>query len=377
MRYLKLFENLEQSEIDEIKKVIDGNEFVSDKNVTVDKLISSDKWIVYITQPTIDHIKSHMSPSVELGDAPGSYYTQNWKKGVETVISKYEPSVGDKPPFRTAWTGVDAGIEVGFVTIGFDENLKSDKLDGYKSYTYERPVRGEKVPETIFVKEQEAMKTNFLTVVGSKIGEVNGKGLISLWTTYPDFKDGKINGKEIPMNRNEFKENGFYFTCTKDFFDKVPESSVSESKISILKYLKTFESFKVFESNDEEFIITIETSTDELDSYLTEYVDGLHDYGSGYMIVDKVNFIVYNSLIAKGKSEAEAEKIADDFTKRMMDDYQSTTYNEYGEGKTSGSVKYNSRDIFEFECHDDGYGFSGSFSDLTQLLEGIKELLEE
>lgn len=243
MRYLKLFENLEQSEIDEIKKVIDGNDFVSDKNVTADKLISSDKWVVYITQPTIDHIKSHMSPSVELGDAPGSYYTQNWKKGVETVISKYEPSVGDKPPFRTAWTGVDAGIEVGFVTIGFDENLKSDKLDGYKSYTYERPVRGEKVPETIFVKEEEAMKTNFLTVVGSKIGEVNGKGLISLWTTYPDFKDGKINGKEIPMNRNEFKENGFYFTCTKEFFIKVPESSVAESKINKLKYLKTFESF--------------------------------------------------------------------------------------------------------------------------------------
>jgi hypothetical protein len=240
MRHLRLFENLEQSEIDEIKKVIDGNDFVSDKNVTADKLISSDKWIVYIPQPTIDHIKSHMSPSVELGDAPGSYYTQNWKKGVETVISKYEPTVGDKPPFRTAWTGVDSGIEVGFVTIGFDENLKSDKLDGYKSYTYERPIRGEKVPETIFVKEEEAMKTNFLTVVGSKIGEVNGKGLISLWTTYPDFKDGKINGKEIPMNRNEFKENGFYFTCTKEFFDKVPESSVAESKINKLKYLKRF-----------------------------------------------------------------------------------------------------------------------------------------
>ena len=377
MRYLKIFENLEQSEIDEIKKVIDGNDFVSDKNVTADKLISSDKWIVYITQPTIDHIKSHMSPSVELGDAPGSYYTQNWKKGVETVISKYEPSVGDKPPFRTAWTGVDAGIEVGFVTIGFDENLKSDKLDGYKSYTYERPIRGEKVPETIFVKEEEAMKTNFLTVVGSKIGEVNGKGLISLWTTYPDFKDGKINGKEIPMNRNEFKENGFYFTCTKEFFDKVPESSVAESKINKLKYLKTFESFKVFESNDEEFTVTNETTVDELDTYLSEYVDGLHDYGAGYMIVDKVNFIVYNSLMGKGKSESEAEKIADDFTKRMMDEDSSTTHNEYGEGTTSGSVKYNSRDIFEFDCHDDGYGFSGNFNDLSALLTGIKELLEE
>lgn len=144
-----------------------------------------------------------------------------------------------------------------------------------------------------------------------------------------------------------------------------------------LKYLKKFESFKVFESNDEEFIVTSGTSTDELENNLSEYVDGLHDYGSGYMIVDRVNFIVYNSLIAKGKSEDEAEKIADDFTKRMMDEYSSTTHNEYGEGSTSGSVKYNSKDIFEFECHDDGYGFHGDFNDLSELINDIKELLEE
>ena len=241
MRYLKIFENIEQSEIDEVKKIIDANEHVADKNVTADKIITSDKWIVYIGKGSLDHIKSHMSSSVEIGDAPGSYYSQNWKKGIETVISKYTPSVGDKPPFRTAWTGVDAGIEVGFVTIGYDEKLKSDK-SGYKSYTYERPVRDSKVKETILLKQEEALKTNFLTVGGSKIGEVNGKGVISLWTTYPDFKEGKINGKEIPMNRNEFIENGFYFKCSDDFFNKVPVKEVSESLD--FGYIKKFKSFK-------------------------------------------------------------------------------------------------------------------------------------
>lgn len=244
MKYIKMFENSDQSEIAEIKKIIDENQYISDKNVTEDKVISSDKWIVYISQATMDHIKSHMAPSVELGDAPGSYYTQNWKNGVESVISKYEPSVGDKPPFRTAWTGVDSGVEVGFVTIGFDQNLKSGKSEGYKTYTYDRPVRDEKVKETILIKEEDAQKTNFLTVVGSKIGEVNGKGLISLWTTYPDFKDGKINGSEIPMNRNEFKDNGFYFKCTKEFFDKVPvENKEVVSENSKFKYIKPFGSF--------------------------------------------------------------------------------------------------------------------------------------
>lgn len=245
MRYLRLFENLDESTISEIKKIIDENQYVSDKDVTEEKLVYSDKWIVYISKGTLDHIKSHMAPSVELGDAPGSYYTQNWKKGVETVISKFEPEVGDKPPFRTAWTGKDASIDVGFVTIGYDDKLKNDEMDGFKSYTYERPVRDTKVKETIILKEEEATKTNFLTVVGAKIGEVGGKGLITLWTTYPDFKDGKIDNKEIPMNRNEFKQNGFYFKCSKEFFDKVPSEKVSESKK--LKYIKTFESFSINE----------------------------------------------------------------------------------------------------------------------------------
>jgi hypothetical protein len=375
MRYLRLFENLDQSIISEIKKIIDENQYVSDKDVTEEKLVYSDKWIIYIAKGTLDHIKSHMAPSVELGDAPGSYYTQNWKKGVESVISKFEPEVGDKAPFRTAWTGKDAGIDVGFVTIGYDDKLKNDEMNGFKSYTYERPVRDTKVKETIILKEEEATKTNFLTVVGAKIGEVEGKGLITLWTTYPDFQDGKIDGKEIPMNRNEFKQNGFYFKCSKEFFDKVPSEQMSESKT--LKYLKTFESFKVFESNDEEFTVTNETTVDELDTYLTEFVDGLYDYGTGQRIIDQINFITYNSLIAIGKSEAEAEDIADDFTKRMMDVDQSTTHNEYDEGKISGTVKYNSKDIFEFDCHDDYYAFSGSFNDLSELLNGIKELLKK
>jgi len=235
MRYLKRFESVDASEIEEVKKIVGENQYISDKSVTEEKLISSDKWIVYISQQTLDHIKSHMGPSVEIGDAPGSYYTDSWKKGVETAISKYEPEVGDKPPFRTAWTGVDAGAHVGYVTIGFDGNLKDSEK---KSYTYDRPVRGEMVPETIAVKEEAAENTNFLTIVGSKIGEVNGKGLVSLWTTYPDFKDGKIDGKEIPMNRNEFEKNGFYFKATKEFYDKIPETKgeTNESFIHIRKF---------------------------------------------------------------------------------------------------------------------------------------------
>ena len=237
----RMFENTESPIIDEVKKIVDENQYITDKDVTADKLVVSDKWVVYISKGTMDHIKSHMSPSVELGDAPGSYYTQDWKVGVENVISKNEPQVSDKPPFRTAWTGLDSGVKVGFVTIGHDDKISKGELDGYKKYTYERPVRDSKVEENILIKVEDAKETNFLTIVGAKVGEVSGKGLISLWTTYPDFKDGKVDGKDIPMNRSEFEKAGFYFRCTKDFFDKVP-NEVSESK-SNMKYIKKFESF--------------------------------------------------------------------------------------------------------------------------------------
>ena len=244
----RIFENTEPSIIDEVKKIVDENQYLTDKDVTADKLVVSDKWIVYISKGTMDHIKSHMSPSVELGDAPGSYYTQDWKVGVKNVISKNEPQVSDKPPFRTAWTGLDAGVKVGFVTIGHDDKISKGELDEYKKYTYERPVRDSKVEETILIKVEDAKETNFLTIVGAKVGEVSGKGLISLWTTYPDFKDGKVDGKDIPMNRSEFEKAGFYFKCTKEFFDKVP-NEVSESKR--FKYLKTFESFSINENTDD------------------------------------------------------------------------------------------------------------------------------
>lgn len=241
MRYLKTFESLDGSLISEIKKIVDENQYISDKEVAEDKLVYSDKWIIYISKETLAHIESHMAPSVDLGDAPGSYYAQDWKKGVENVISKFEPEAGQNPPFRTAWIGKDAGVDVGFVTIGYDERLKNGDMEGFKPYTYERPVRGNMVEETIILKEEESEKTNFLSVVGSKIGEVDGKGIISLWTTYPDFKDGKIEGKDIPMNRNEFRQNGFYFKCGKELFDKVPGQQISEKNNSkSMKHLKRF-----------------------------------------------------------------------------------------------------------------------------------------
>ena len=64
---------------------------------------------------------------------------------------------------------------------------------------------------------------------------------------------------------------------------------------------------------DKEFVVTDNTTVDELESHLDEKIEGRYSYGSESTLEDIVNYLVYNSLIDTGKSEEEAESMADDF----------------------------------------------------------------
>lgn len=67
----------------------------------------------------------------------------------------------------------------------------------------------------------------------------------------------------------------------------------------------------------------------------------------------------------------------------FVGDYQSeNTYNEFDEGKTSGSVYFGGNKIFDYSSHDDGYGFTiqkwygdnldVAVSNYLKLLDSIK-----
>lgn len=134
------------------------------------------------------------------------------------------------------------------------------------------------------------------------------------------------------------------------------------------------------ESEDsEEFVVTDNTTVDELESYLDEKIEDRYSYGSESTLPDIVNYLVYNSLLASGKSEEEAESMADDFTQSRMDGDTTSIPDEFDmyERRTEGKNRFDYEVIFEFSCGGDGYGYSGSFSNLTGLLEGIKELLNQ
>ena len=406
MRYLRLFEDNSGSKLELIKNIIKENQFLSKyaDQITEDSLKEFNEYI-YVKLPdelNSPHINKHFDKS-----NPGSIWSiskeEVTKLILETLAKKPTKSLQEGPTFKYKWLNLEYTKPVGFDSLkkvdgdiskevdlepfGMVERVKEwEKVDavakqnGYELVAKDGDNTREYTEEDLknnvpcFIKQEVGVvegdkmqnPTKIYNLITAKVGEVEGKPVLTLMTVFPGVNPVDKDGKDI-TNKKDLSAAGYALIKSKQ----------TNESLNKLKYLKTFESFKVFESNDEEFTVANETSTDELDTYLSEYVDGLHDYGAGYMIVDRVNYIVYNSLMAKGKSESEAEKIADDFTKRMMDEDSSTTHNEYGEGTTSGSVKYFGRVIFEFECHDDGYGFSGSFNDLSELLNGIKELLEE
>ena len=382
MRYLKLFENLEENVYQEIQSMIDGNQFLKGK-VKADNSTVFEAGDYLLLLGDLSHITdAHVEETI-----PGSKFNKgvDLKKAIISLVSNNKPTemtkgfgpsesgvnnTDDAEKFK--WLGLESKTDVGVENVQqLDAN--SEEFKSMNVYTY-KDSRGNEF--NIKVKQGEGEKTTFLSFIGAKLGKVGDKIVLSVMTAFP----GK-NGVSI-ANRNEFINNGLYFTTTSKQVIEMSKGSVVESKINKLKYLKTFESFKVFESIDEEFSVTIKTATYELEEHLSEYVDGLSDYGSGYMIIDKIKYIVYNSLIDL-KGEAEAEKIADKFTEAMKEESK-TTYNEYDEGSISGSVKYKSNDIFEFRSHSDGYGFSGSFvankygrfDALSTLLDDIKGLLQ-
>ena len=93
---------------------------------------------------------------------------------------------------------------------------------------------------------------------------------------------------------------------------------------------------------------------------------------------DIINSLVYETLVACGKSEDEAENISDEFVKNNMESDTTSIPDEFDmyERRTEGENSYKYKVIFEFSCGGDGYAFSGTFNDLSELLNDIKELLQ-
>ena len=128
------------------------------------------------------------------------------------------------------WLGLDCKTNVGVENV-HQLDPKSDEFESMNVYTY-KDSRGNEF--AIKVKQGDGEKTSFLSFIGAKLGSIGDKVVLSVMTAFP----GK-NGVSI-ANRNEFINNGLYFTTTSKEVIEMSKGSIMESKT--LKHLKTFES---------------------------------------------------------------------------------------------------------------------------------------
>ena len=126
------------------------------------------------------------------------------------------------------------------------------------------------------------------------------------------------------------------------------------------------------------FVITNETTIEELDEYLYERIENSYGYGHSRSFEYYIEGLLKNSLVASGKSEEESKSMAEDFIERYMDNDMRSIPDQYDyyERTEEGDTKYMGEIIFEYTAGGDGYGFSGSIKDLDKLLDDLKKLIQ-
>lgn len=239
MKYLKLFEDLNETLYKEIQNMIDSNQFLKGK-VKADSSTVFEAGDFILLLGDLSHITdAHIDETI-----PGSKFEKgvDLKKAIISLVSNNKPTemtkgfgmseskvTNPEEAEKFKWLGLDSKTNVGV------ENVHKLDVNGvdFKSmnvYTY-KDSRGNEF--NIKVKEGEGEKTTFLSFIGAKLGKIGDKIVLSVMTAFP----GK-NGSEI-ANRNDFMKQGYYFTTTSKDIIENSKGSVSES----LRHIKRFRKF--------------------------------------------------------------------------------------------------------------------------------------
>jgi len=187
----------EQVDLDKAQELIDANPYLKGKlQASEDNMIDSDKYVLFVSEDSLEHVKDrHMD-----ADAPGSLFKDDidLKDTIKNLLSK-DPSeeAGD----RVKWLGVEMDEDIGDMGVKLDD---PEKVADMKDYTMPDGRQ-----ENVKITAGERDSTNKITLITSELGELDDKKVLSLITAFPGGTD--IDGKEMPMDRNQFAEEGFYF----------------------------------------------------------------------------------------------------------------------------------------------------------------------
>ena len=216
IKSFRLFEGIEGEEMiyNQINTMIESNQFLKGKVVAnKDTVFEAGDFMLLLGD--LDHITdAHIDETI-----PGSKFDKgiDLKKAIVSLVSNNKPTEMTKgfganetkvtnaeEAEKFKWLGLDSKVQVGVDNIHKSE-VNSEEFKSMNAYTY-KDSRGNEFK--IKVKEGEGEKTTFLSFIGAKLGEIDGKIVLSVITAFPGQ-----NGAEV-ANRNDFEKLGYYFTTT-------------------------------------------------------------------------------------------------------------------------------------------------------------------
>lgn len=234
----RIFESLEDSAYQEIQKLIDANQFLKGKikasNETVFEagdylLILSD--LSHITEAHVDETVpgSKFDKGIDLKKAIISLVQNNKPTEMTKGFGPSETKVNDpEQAEKFKWLGLDSKVTVGVENVHKLEP-NSDEFKSMNIYTY-KDSRGNEFK--VKVKQDDGQKTSFLSFIGAKLGKIGDKYVLSIMTAFPGQNAVSIS------NRNDFMEQGYYFTTqSKEIIEK-SSGQITEQVISFSNWKK-------------------------------------------------------------------------------------------------------------------------------------------
>ena len=191
-------EEISESVVGEVQKLVDGNQYLKGSTVTEADLIDSGPYVFYVSDDGLKHTKDRHQDE----NAPGSLFDAG--ADLRALIK----GLLDTPPTTTGggkikWEGVDSPTgnigKMGLAVASPEEvaKMKSYKMPG---------GRGEEVK----VAAGNRKATAKVTLASAVLGKLtDGRDVLSLLTIFPGGME--IDGVTIPDNRNDFAGAGIYF----------------------------------------------------------------------------------------------------------------------------------------------------------------------
>ena len=214
----------EQVDFDKAQDLINSNAFLRDVvklEARDDNMIQGGDYVLFYSPASLKHIvERHKDPN-----APGSLFYGDIKKSIQSTLENNSPNeLTDKKNNRVKkpvvggrvkWLGMEANEEVGKMGV---EKASPEEVSAMKTYEMPHPPEDEKhedwEPEFIKIKGGERKPTKKMTLITGYVGKLDGKQIVSLITAFPGST--KIDGVELPHNRNDYAKEGFYFVLPED-----------------------------------------------------------------------------------------------------------------------------------------------------------------